>query len=958
MRTKKIDTPRMQPRSRRVSVAGLSLLVAVSAAQAQGPGTAGIHGRIVLDSSSGIDARIRITNRETGFSVEVRAAGGRYLVPGLDPGGPYAVAVRAVGFAVPPPELVMLGVGEWRRVDFRLAPATQRLDIVTIAARAGEQRLEAGPGMTVSGALLADLPTLNKDLYDFVRLVPQVTMRTSLSNSGFSAGGVGFRFNNFLINGVSNRTPIGSVTGAFSGLRSVPLEAVREYRVLLAPYDVRYGDFAGGLVNTVTRSGTNEFSGSTFVHARSDGLARALDDASAPPYTRVQYGFTVGGPIIRDRLHVFLAPEWQRLNSPAEGPYLGQPPTSDTPVPASPQDLERFQSVMRGYGLDAGGAGPVALHAPLRSLFARADLAVPELNSRLVLWNSSGVGRDLSFSRAGTDVFPLSSTAVTRSSSAQTTALHVHTALQRPGGGSNEFQVSLRADRSVVSSAVQQPIVRVAVPSITGGSLTLVSGTDELAQGPRFHASTFSLRNNLTIPVPPQHVGILGVEVESFQIERETPATSFGTWDFVNLDDLAAGRADRYEVRINAPNGDPSLRGIQLAGWVGDQWSVGDLLTITAGLRGDRLSFFTHAPRVDAIEAQFGRRTDQKPRARTEWSPRVGIVWTPNGGSDRVIRGGAGVFTTRYPLAWAHAALSNYGLGSGVLRCNYLGGADRYPSQFVPDAGQAPTACAGGATLSQPARDVDLLHPDLRMMRVARGSFAIEQRVPGNLRLTNEVLLTRLLSDFIIVNLALPEPVGTDPYGRVMYAALGPGGTPPRPPDSVYTDVFEVQNTGRNRSFSISTRVETTPRPSGLSGFASYTFSGSRDVQTPTRVNTRGIVAWATADPTGGRHDEWRLGTSANDIPHRVVIAGTWTSAPRPASLAVSLYYLGEAGRPFTYLAFGTSARGDLNGDRSNANDPIYVPRDALDPAELLFSGLSDSTGADASAAAQQERIA
>ena len=798
-------------------------------------------------------------------------------------------------------------MGEWRRVDFRLAPAMQQLDTVTIAAREGDQRrVEAGTGMTVSGELLEDLPTLNKDLYDFVRLVPQITTRTSLANSGFSAGGVGFRYNNFLINGVSDRTLGGSMTGAFSGLRSVPLGAVREYSVLLAPYDVRYGDFAGGLVNTVTRSGTNEFSGSTFVHARSDGLARALDDASAPPYTRMQYGFTLGGPIVRDRLHVFVAPEWQRLNSPAEGPYLGQPSTSDTPVPVGLQDLERFQSVMLGYGLDAGGAGPVALQAPLRSLFARADLALPELNSRLVLWNSSGVGSDLSFSRAGTDVFPLSSTAVTRSSRAQTTALHVHTALQRPGGGSNEFQVSRRADRAVASSAVQQPTVRVAVPSTTGGSVTLVSGTDELAQGPRFRASTASLRNNLTIPVPTQHVGILGFEVEGFQIRRETPATSFGTWDFASLDDLAAGRADRYEVRINTPNGDPPLRGMQLAGWIGDQWQVDDHLTITAGLRGDRLSLFGNAPRVDAIRAQFGRRTDQKPRASLEWSPRVGVVWTPDGGSDRVIRGGAGVFTTRYPLAWAHAALSNYGLGSGVLRCNYLGGADRYPPGFETDALQAPTGCAGGATLSQPARDVDLLHPDLRMMRVARGSVAIEHRIPGNLRLTNEVLLTRGLSDFVIVNLALPEPVGTDPYGRVMYSALGPGGTPPRPPDSAYTDVFEVQNTGRNRSFSISTRVETRPRPSGVSGFASYTFSRSRDVQTPTRVNNRGTVAWATANPTGGRHDDLTLETSAHDIPHRSLSPAPGQAPPGPHRSRCRCI---TSGKPAGHLRTWRSAR-------------------------------------------------
>ena len=108
--------------------------------------------------------------------------------------------------------------------------------------------------MIIDSTMITRLPTLNRDLYDFARLVPQISTKITLSNPGLSAAGTGFRFNNFLINGVTDRTLSGNVSNAFSGLRSIPLDAVREYQVLISPYDIRYGDFAGALVKRFTNT--------------------------------------------------------------------------------------------------------------------------------------------------------------------------------------------------------------------------------------------------------------------------------------------------------------------------------------------------------------------------------------------------------------------------------------------------------------------------------------------------------------------------------------------------------------------------------------------------------------------------------------------------------------------------------------------------------------------------------
>jgi hypothetical protein len=106
-----------------------------------------------------------------------------------------------------------------------------------------------------------------------------------------------------------------------------------------------------------------------------------------------------------------------------------------------------------------------------------------------------------------------------------------------------------------------------------------------------------------------------------------------------------------------------------------------------------------------------------------------------------------------------------------------------------------------------------------------------------------------------------------------------------------------------------------------------------------------------------GRHDDLSATRSSNDIPHRVVLGGTMTAPWRRTATTLAFYYVGESGRPFTYVATGTRSRGDLNADGTNLNDPIYVPLDAMDSTQILFSGISDSVGADPTPAAQANRV-
>jgi hypothetical protein len=917
-----------------------------SAAVAQGVASAGIRGSISAESTVSVDdARVRVTHTATGFAAEVEARHGRFLIQGLEPGGPYVVTVRRLGFVEQRRDDVLLRLGELLDLDFVLRPVAAQLESVTVVASANStyapEHAHGGTAMTIDESLLHRLPTLNRDFYDFVRLVPQISMKIGVPGAGFSAGGVGFRFNNFLINGVSERTTSTSVSNPSTGAKSVPLDAVREYQALIAPYDVRYGDFAGALVNAVTKSGTNVLHGSAFAYGRNDLLSRRTEDSARTAYDRIQYGFSLGGPIVRDRLHFFIAPELQYFTYPAAGPYVGQPQNAERAVPVSEADLARLNEIMlQRYGLVAGSAGPVENGNPLRNVFSRVDLALPAWNSRVILWNNYSRSKDIAFSRTALDTFSLSTNQVTRVSSSWLTAIEVHTTLTRAGGGHNELLLSHRPASVHPLAGVRQPIVRVSVRDTSGGSITVNTGTHETGQDTWLRASAIGLKDNLTLPVGTSHVLTFGAEAERFRIRRGGVPGSYGTWTFASLDDLELGIADHYEVAVDLGGGGAPVSGTQYAGYLSDQWEAHHRLSVTAGLRADLLALDGRAPYHARVDSIFGRRTDQMPRRRIELSPRVGFIWDISDSRRQRIRGGAGIFASRYPLAWAQSALSSYGAGLAVLRCGSNPTDLGPPPAFSPDYRAPPRACANDSTVRR--GDVDLLDRNLRMMRTVRGSLAYDGSLPRGFRFTSEALVTRALSDFAFVNLNLRDPTTTDRNGRVMYGAIRSTGISAPARRSDFFEVIDLRNTSGSHSYQIATRLakELTDRATGA---ISYTYSRVRDAQTPLRVNTRGTNVWASARVLSGRDDDFPVGVSSNDVPHRVVLVGAYTVPRLRWRTELSFYYVGESGRPFTYLAWGTLRQGDLNADGTNTNDPIYVPRSAFDSSEIRFDASGDT---------------
>ena len=925
-------------------------------AAAQGIATAAIVGTVRSTVGATLDAaRVRVVNTATGVASNAVVRGGRFFVQGIEVGGPYVVEIRLLGFVPQRSAPLFLALGERREMQFVLQPGEVRLDAMVVSARA-PLSTGAGTATLVPEALVSRLPTPDRNFYDFVRLAPQVSTKVGSQRVGVSAAGANLRFNNFLINGVDERFVNGNVSAASNVGKSIPLAAVKEFQVLVAPYDVRYGDFAGALVNTVTQSGTNDLHGSLFTYWRSDRTARGGELATTSAYDRVQSGFSLGGAIVRDRVHFFVAPEVQRFTSPAAGPYVGQPPGSSPPVPVSDADLRRLDDVMRGYGLIAGSSGPVQLSNPLVNIFARVDATLPGNSRAFVLLNHAGAS-DSRFSRAARDTFSLSSYLQSTSTALEIASLQVHTDLPRTSGGHNEFVVSLLRDRAAVVPEVQQPIVRVLAPGMGGSLVTLNTGSFEQAQGRSDPSHSVTVRDEVSIPLGSRNIFVIGGQLEHFQVKRSGVAGSYGTWTFSSIDSLAQGLAERYELRKDLGSADAPLTGAQYAAYAGDEWRPVSRLAVTFGARMDLMSFASHAPFNPVVDSIFGRRTDEMPGDRLHVSPRLGFQWDINGAARDRVRGGIGIFTGRPPRAWIRPAVVNYGLGTGFLKCGSLTGDTGAPPIFNPDYRRAPTVCATGPALaSAPAGDIDLIDRNLRMAQSLRTSLAYDRALPGGIAWTTEALYSRYLSDFMFVNLNLRGPQSTDRFGRVLYGSISATGVPTPALRLPSAGVVDLVNTANNYSYQLSTRLEK-HLADRLTASASYTFSRTRDVESPSRVNLTGKQLWADARTVSGQHDDTKLGVSLNDLPHRLVGTLTYAAPWSRWSTDVAMYYVAESGSPFTYVAWGAGNFGDLNSDGANTNDPIYIPRDVSNVSEIHFSGRSDAAGADNSAAAQAVRV-
>jgi hypothetical protein len=885
-----------------------------------------------------------VTNEATGTSMRGTSRGeGRYLVGGLEVGGPYSITVRRLGSPMQTRTGLFLSLGQELRTDVTLEQ--QPVTLQGVETRATQERLfsraHMGAEAFISDSMIHQMPVINRDLYDLVRLVPQMSTWFALAPSG-----EGPRVNSIRIDGVGDQVPSSNLAaGQLYGGKVIPLDAVKEYQVLFSPFDVRQGSFAGASVNVVTRSGTNELHGSVAGYGTNERLGPDVPIVRNARYEKAQFGLSLGGPLIHDHLLFFLATDVQHRMIPAVGPQVSQSASGSGALPVSAADITRFQQLLSSRGLDGGSAGAVTNANPSSSTFLRFDAPISRWNSRVTVRANYGHADSSIFARptalaptncATNACFPLSSLQHSRWVDKQLVAIQLVSNFA--SGASNELLAGHDRLVSGFEPTVKLPLILVMVPGTSGAPAVLQAGTHEIATGQRNASWTTELTDNISISAGAHRV-MIGASAQWFDLRAFQQRGAYGIWEFASLDLLQAGTASRYRVTRDTGSV-TAATGAYQAFYLGDEWEVSSRLSLTFGIRGDLPVLSARPPYVAAVDSIFHRRTDAVPSGVVQWSPRLGFNYRLTSKDARTqLRGGVGLFTGRLPLFWLFGGFSAYGLAMRTLQCGSLPSDAGPPPAFQSDYRGAPLACAGGQTFGAATNgEIDVIDPHLRLPQAMRASVAADVQLPFGAIGTIEGLYTRATRAVFFSPINLADPVASDRRDRALYGTFDATGVAiPSRVTPQLGDVLAITNQSKDNSYDVTGELRRQSRIADVA--ASISYGRSRDVQSPRMVSALLTDNWRFARPVAGRQNDLTLGTSDFDQPLRVRASGTVHSPWRRFWTDISFFYVGGSGFPYTYVAGGMQGRGDLNADGAVGNDPIYIPRRAVDTAEIRFAG-------------------
>ncbi|WP_299819431.1 carboxypeptidase regulatory-like domain-containing protein [uncultured Pontibacter sp.] len=894
-----------------------AFLLQVQMVLAQGATTAALSGTIKDQSGTALPGATIIavhTPTNTQY-VATTNVDGYYNIQNMRVGGPYTVSTSYVGYQEQRTEGVNLALGQTARVDFTLSESSRQLGEVEIVGERNDvfNQDRTGAATNVSREQLENLPTLSRSLQDFTRLTPQA--------SGNSIAGSNNRYNNITIDGAVNNDVFGlagsGTPGGQAGTQPISLDAIQEIQVVIAPYDVKLGNFTGGGINAVTRSGTNQFSGSVYGFGRNeDIIGKAVEGPreKADEFKNYQYGVRVGGPVVKDKLFFFLNYDATRITEPvrfAPGSAESQIPLSDA------QRLATF--VQETYGYDVGSFGNFDRNTESDKFFIRFDWNITNNHSLTLRHNFVDAFQE-SFSRSRAEA-RFGNNAYQFNSKTNTTVAELNSRISN--SLSNNLIIgysSIRDNRETFGGLFPQ----VTIFDPVG---TLVFGSERSSTANELDQDIFEFTDNLSFLVG-KHNFTFGTHNEFFKFRNLFINNLNGRWDFNSIDDFINNDPSRVRASYSL-TGDArpaaEFNAAQLGFYFQDEYTASERLKVTLGVRLDLPVFPDKPARNEQLEADFqsffpGLRTDRTPSGQLLWAPRLGFNFTPTDDRAFQIRGGTGVFTGRVPFVW----LSNQFVNTGTI----LGTVDvRDPETFIPDPGQQVQAGPPVTTV-----EVNVIEDDFKLPQVWRSNLAFDYTLPLDIVATVEGIYSKTLNDVVYRDLNLLPPVGQleGADNRNVFPVQ-------RRRNPNYTNVILLDNTSEGFRYSLTGQLRK-DFANGLNTSVAYTYGKSKDVNSGTSSTALSNYEF---NQIINNPNNPELAYARFDVRHRIVGTSGYTFRyANNFATGISLFYQGQSGLPITYVY-----NQDLNRDGNFANDLIYVPRDQseINLVPLTVSGTTYS---------------
>jgi hypothetical protein len=929
--------------------------------QAQGVTTASING-IVTDSKGSVPgAIITMTHVPTGTVYSTSTRGdGRFNLPNLRVGGPYTFKVTYIGYKDFVEEGISLSIGQDQKMDAKIEENNVNLAEVKITGQSGKviNSSRTGARETVSRQQIESLPTLNRSLSDFTKLTPSANS----TGAGNSFGGRSNLFNNLTVDGAlfNNSFGLSGTLGGQTNSQPISLDAIDQIQVDIAPFDVRQGNFTGAGVNTVVKSGTNEFKGTVYDYIRNTqftGYNAGTTFVPIIPFTYHEVGASFGGPIIKNKLFFFISGEEERISQPASSYIASTPGVSGANVSqADAATLNAIAAKLAGYGYNPGSYQNYNYQTSSDKLTAKIDWNIDKNNtlSAKYFYLKSFGDHPPSNSNSGISSFG--------NRSASSTTLPFYGAGYRINNNfnigileldsrlsssvSNRLTVgysALRDFRSFLGSGAEIPFVDIGNGTndpVTGATLTTANavmtsfGSELFTKGNILTTNIGQFSDDITI-FKGKHEITIGTN-DQLQSYKNGFAPNYNSiyifnsaYDFLN-NKPATTFATRYSALADGSFPYANIKADIFSFYVQDKVHVTDNFKLTYGIRADYDVFPTHLaanPAVDTITFQQGIHVDPSklPANRVQLSPRLGFNWDVNGDGSTQVRGGTGLFAGPVPFVW----ISNQASNNGLLFGSYSVSKATAPNdpRLLFSANPNANKPAAGSAAASTSYELDVADPHLKYPKIWRSDLAVDQRLPGGVIATLEGEYAKDIHAIYHENLVisngytvLPGPEGQIQYNKSNITPTGAG--PVSATNPAITSLYYMTNTNKGYSYFVTGQLQKS-FSNGLYFNVAYTHSGAKD------VNDGGSTAstiWSSRATPGNPNGDY-LSNSSYVQPNRVIASFSYRKQYcQNAATTVGLIFEAANNGVVSYTTTGNSGK-DLNNDGSTSNDLMYIPR-------------------------------
>lgn len=951
-------------------------IVAAAPAMAQNT-TAAIGGRVLASDGKPVaGATVVIVHRESGSSnTLVTDADGRYNARGLRVGGPYTVTVTN-GSDREVRDDVYLQLAETANLDVTLG--ANRLAAVVVTGAAGNSKFTGaamGAGTTLSRADIDNFASISRSLADYARTDPRLS-QTDKERGDISAAGQNARFNSVTIDGVRVNDTFGLESNGLPTLKQpISIDAIQAVQVNISNYDVTQQGYTGANINAVTKSGTNEVKGSVYYVYRDANMAgdrynrQAGTYFKSPAFKEDLKGFTLGGPIIKDKLFFFAS--YEELKSSRNAPSFGPIGSPQANVGISNEQIAAAQDVAKSvYGIDIGSmAIPTGVQLVAKDTLLKLDWNISEHHKANLRYTKS---------EESNPIFPgFANTTLTMSSHWYRQDKTLETVVGQLFSDwtdtfSTELKVSKRDYKSDPKNNSDLPQISLtwtsADPLGTRDNRTLRFGTESSRHFNSLQTKTLDayFAGNLLLD---DHEIKAGFDLQRNEIFNAFLQNTKGAYTFSGTDPVALWRNNQvtsYTVQL-------PLAGNQLsdgaANWtlsnigvfLQDTWTVNKRLTLTGGVRVDMLSTDDRPKSNAAASAAlvpgnpaaatrvrqsggFGYDNTASLDGEKLIQPRFGFNYAldPVDKRKSQIRGGFGLFMGSAASVW----LTNPYQNTGVTTANFTCSGTSTPTcasanvQFKADPNAQPTLSG-----QPPAANVDFIAPNVSQPSVWKMNLAWDGELPWyGLVAGAELLHTQVNKGLYYKHLNLGTPTRNSPLdGREMFYNAGgfnplcfAGGNDSNPTGCLsnrwlsnpsFNTVTVVENTKKGSGNALTLSLSA-PTRDGFGWGVAYTRTSATEVSplTSSTANSNWLNR-AVFNP-----NEEVAANSASLIRNRFNAQMNFSKAlVGKYKTSFGVVYEGREGRPYSWVFAN-----DANGDGVSGNDLLYIPK-GPGSGEVLF---------------------